>query len=180
MKVTETRLQGLFYIELDVHGDDRGNFREAWQAEKMIAEGLPAFTPVQHNVAESKRGVLRGIHAEPWDKYIHIAYGTVFAAIVDLRESSQTFGQYETFDLGRDNALFVSNGFGNSYQVTSEWAVYSYLVNAHWKAGITYPAIAFNDHDLDISWPIAPAEAIISEKDMHNPSLRQYYPHKFS
>ena len=178
MNVRETRLKGLYYIELDVHADERGNFREVWQDEKMRAEGLPEFHPLQSNVAESSHGVLRGIHAEPWEKYIHVAYGSVFAAIVDLREDSPTFAQYETFDLNQGNALFVSKGFGNSYQVTSEHTAYTYLVPMHWKPGIIYPAIASNDADLAIPWPVT--DAIVSEKDKGNKTLRQYYPHKFA
>ena len=178
MKVTQTRLKGLFYIELDVFADERGNFREAWQAEKMTAAGLPDFKPVQNNISESKRGVTRGVHAEPWDKYIHVPFGTAFAAVADLREDSPTFGECETFELGQGNALFVERGFGNSYQVTSDWAAYSYLVTEHWQAGVTYPAIALDDPDLAIAWPLAREEWILSEKDMKNPTLRAYYPHK--
>lgn len=176
MTVTELSLPGLFKVELDVHSDDRGNFREAWQVEKMTALGLPEFQPVQQNISESKQGVLRGIHAEPWNKYIHMAFGTGFGAYIDLREDSPTFGQVETVELTQNVAIFIPKGLGNSYQVTSEWAAYSYLTDAHWKAGITYPAISYDDADLAISWPIPP---IISEKDQKNPIMRQYYPHKF-
>lgn len=179
MNVIETRLKGLHIIELDLFDDERGSFREAWQAANMQALGLPAFQPVQQNVSESKRGVIRGIHAEPWEKYIHVVYGEVFAALVDLREESQTFGQVETITLDRSQALFVSKGFGNSFQITSDFGVYSYLVTDHWQAGLTYPAIAFDDPDLAIDWPIKEGQ-IVSEKDQHNPTMRQYYPHKFN
>lgn len=179
MKVIETKLKGLFKVELDLHEDERGNFREAWQAEKMVAAGLPAFSPVQQNISESKRGVTRGIHAEPWDKFIHVPFGTVFAAWVDLREDSETFGLMECFELNAGAAVYVPKGFGNSYQVTSDWAAYSYLVNDHWKPGITYPAIYLYDKDLAIPWPLSAEESLLSEKDLRTPTLRDYYPHKF-
>ncbi len=179
MRVEPTPLLGVFEITLDVLEDERGSFREAWQAEKMAEQGLPIIQPVQQNIAESKYGVLRGIHAEPWDKYIHIVQGMVFAAIVDLRQDSPTFGTHKTFSLHSGNALFVPKGMGNSYLVTSESAHYSYLVTAHWQPGQSYPAVAYNDPDLAIAWPMSPEEMIISEKDKANQTMRQLFPDKF-
>ncbi len=136
--------------------------------------------PSKTTYLNTKRGTLRGIHAEPWDKYIHIPFGEVIAVDVDLREDSPTFGQYEMFRLTSGTSLFVPQGFGNAYQVISDWAAYSYLVTDHRQAGLVYPAIAFGDPDLNIPWPIGAKESVISEKDLKNPTLREYYPHKFN
>jgi dTDP-4-dehydrorhamnose 3,5-epimerase len=179
MNVLATPLPGLLEIELDIFEDDRGSFREAWQNEKMTSAGLPALNPVQYNAAESKFGVLRGIHAEPWDKYIHIASGIVFAVIVDIQPNSPTFGQHASFSLHTGNALFVPKGMGNSYLVTSEQAVYTYLVTDHWRPGITYPALAYNDTDLAITWPMPESSIILSDKDRANPTIRSLFPEKF-
>lgn len=178
MTVTELTIRGLFTIELDVFDDERGSFREAWQAEKMITLGLPEFHPVQQNISESKEGVLRGIHAEPWNKLAQMAHGTAFGAYVDLREDSPTFGIVETVILDRKIAVFIPKGLGNSYQVLSPTGVYVYLVDAHWQAGTTYSAIAFNDPDLAIDWPIRPE--IVSEKDAQNKTIRDHYPHIYN
>ena len=71
LKVTETNIPGLLVFDLPVHGDNRGWFKENWQRAKMTALGLPDFGPVQNNISfNAKKGVTRGIHAEPWDKYI--------------------------------------------------------------------------------------------------------------
>ena len=179
MNVLATPLPGLMEIELDIFEDSRGSFREAWQNEKMIAAGLPPLRPVQYNAAESKYGVLRGIHAEPWDKYIHIALGLVFAVIVDIQPDSPTFGQHASFTLHTGNALFVPKGMGNSYLVTSEQAVYTYLVTNHWRPGVTYPAIVYNDPDLVIDWPMPESSMIISDKDRANPTIRSLFPDKY-
>lgn len=180
MTVQPTSLSGLYHIELNINEDDRGSFREVWHKEKMEAAGLPKLATVQQNISESRYGVIRGIHAEPWDKYIHIAYGSVFAAIADLREESDTFGDFASFYLDRTNALFVPRGFGNAFQVMSKLAIYVYLVTAHWQPSAVYPAIAFDDADIGIPWPITGAKQIVSAKDRSNPSLREHYPHKFS
>ena len=79
LKSTSTTIDGLVAYDLPVHGDDRGWFKENWQREKMTALGLPDFGPVQNNISfNTERGVTRGLHAEPWDKYISIGYGSVF------------------------------------------------------------------------------------------------------
>lgn len=174
MTIDKTEFDGLLLINLDVFTDERGSFREAWHTAKLTELGLPQFKPVQHNVAYSKKGVVRGIHAEPWDKYAHPTYGLIFACIVDLRPQSQTFGQHITFELDETQALFVPKGFGNAYQTLSEFAVYSYLVTDHWSADVTYPSIIYNDQDLNIKWPISPV--IVSDKDKNNSTFRQAYP----
>ena len=76
------------------------SFREAYQAEKMRALGLPEFHPVQFNVSDSPLGTLRGFHAEPWEKFIHVVSGTAFSAIADIRPDSPTFKKVWTGELG--------------------------------------------------------------------------------
>src|SRR5258708_34989109 len=94
-----TSIPGLLIFDLAVHGDNRGWFKENWHREKKGRIGLPDFGPVQNNISYNlKRGTTRGIHAEPWAKFISVAKGRVFTAIVDLREG-ETFGRVETITL---------------------------------------------------------------------------------
>lgn len=81
LSVIETGIAGLKVVELAVHGDNRGWFKENFQRAKMCALGIPDIRYVQNNVSfNAKRGVTRGIHAEPWDKFISVATGSVFGA----------------------------------------------------------------------------------------------------
>ena len=81
VELVETPIPGLVVLHLDVHADSRGWFKENWQREKMIALGLPDFGPVQNNMSfNAHRGATRGIHTEPWDKFVSVATGRVFAA----------------------------------------------------------------------------------------------------
>ena len=94
LSVAETGIEGLKVVDLAVHGDSRGWFKENWQRAKMTALGIPDLRVVQNNISyNDSRGVTRGIHAEPWDKFISVARGSVFGAWVDLREGSETFGK---------------------------------------------------------------------------------------
>lgn len=92
LSVAETGIGGLKVVDLAVHGDSRGWFKENWQRAKMTALGIPDLRVVQNNVSyNEKRGVTRGIHAEPWDKFISVARGSVFGAYtaVDRAETPE-------------------------------------------------------------------------------------------
>ena len=174
MNITENDvIPGLLEVSLDVHVDDRGSFTEIFQAEKLRAGGLPEwFRPVQTNISTNKgRGVTRGIHAEPWNKYITPIAGKVFVAIVDLR--TDNFGKVATFELKYGQGLFVPKGCGNSYQTLTEDVFYLYHVDDHWQAGLSYPSINAFDETLAINWPIGKSEAIVSDKDQLNPPLSE-------
>ena len=176
MRVSPTEIPGLLVAELDVHDDRRGWFKESWQRATMVAAGLPDFGPVQHNVAfNTVAGVTRGIHAEPWDKFVTVATGRVFGAWVDLRPGP-TFGSPVTLEVGPDRAVFVPRGVGNAYQALEDGTVYSYLVNGHWSAAGAYSALNLADETAAIAWPIPLSAAVLSEADRNHPRLAQATP----
>ncbi|WP_207619677.1 bifunctional dTDP-4-dehydrorhamnose 3,5-epimerase family protein/NAD(P)-dependent oxidoreductase [Nocardioides sp. IC4_145] len=176
VELVETPIPGLLLVRLDVHEDARGWFKENWQRAKLADLGLPDLGPVQHNVAYNhRRGTLRGIHAEPWDKLISVVTGRVFGAYVDLR-AGETFGQVVTVEADPSIAVLVPRGVGNAYQTLEDGTAYSYLVNDHWSPDATYVAVDAADPALAIPWPIPPAESVMSEKDRANPWLSDVDP----
>ena len=178
LSVETTPIPGLLVVRLPLHEDSRGWFKENWQRAKMTALGLPDFGPVQHSVAyNARRGVTRGVHTEPWDKFISVAHGRIFGAWVDMREGA-SFGQVFTIEADPSVAVFVPRGVGNSYQVLEDDTTYSYLVNDHWRPGLAYPALNLADPTVAIAWPIPLAEAEISEKDQTTPMLADVEPMK--
>lgn len=180
LAIRETTIPGMVLIDLPVHGDNRGWFKENWQREKMVALGLPDFGPVQNNISyNDKRGATRGIHAEPWDKYVSVATGRIFGAWVDLREG-ESFGAVFTAELGPDTAIFVPRGVGNSYQTLEDDTAYVYLVNDHWSAEAQseYTFLNLEDETAAIDWPISLDEAERSEKDLAHPRLADVVPMK--
>ena len=180
LTVIETAIPGLLLVDLPVHGDARGWFKENWQRARMTALGLPDFGPVQHNVAvNDAAGVTRGIHAEPWDKLVSIVRGRIFGAWVDLR-SGESFGRVVTAEIGPDRAVFVPRGVGNSYQTLEPQTAYSYLVNEHWSADArdSYTFVNLADPTLAVEWPIPLAETVRSEADLQHPTLDQVTPMK--
>ncbi|APX02879.1 sugar nucleotide-binding protein [Arthrobacter sp. QXT-31] len=174
----ETPIPGVVLYDLPVHGDNRGWFKENWQREKMIALGLPDFQPVQNNISfNEKAGTTRGIHAEPWDKFISVATGRIFGAWVDLREGP-SFGAVFTAELDASQAIFIPRGVGNAFQTLEDNTAYTYLVNDHWSADAQgqYTFLNLADESADIQWPIPLEQAELSEKDKAHPRLADVLP----
>ncbi|WP_312181697.1 bifunctional dTDP-4-dehydrorhamnose 3,5-epimerase family protein/NAD(P)-dependent oxidoreductase, partial [Arthrobacter sp.] len=178
LSVRETPIPGLLVCELPVMGDNRGWFKENWQREKMVALGLPDFNPIQNNVSfNTKKGATRGIHAEPWDKYVSVATGRIFGAWVDLREGS-TFGRTFFAELDPSRAVYVPRGVGNAFQTLEDFTAYTYLVNDHWSADAQsqYAFLNLGDETVAVPWPVDLADAEVSEKDYKHPRLSDVSP----
>lgn len=158
-------IEGLEIIELTVHGDNRGWFKENWHAGRG-----PRLFPVQNNISfNAQVGTTRGLHAEPWDKYVSVATGEVFGAWCDLREGSPTYGNVATARITPAQAVFVPRGVANGFQALQENTAYTYLVNDHWSANAQYSFV--NLASVGIEWPIPLEQAELSEKDKHHPPL---------
>ncbi|GAA4776915.1 bifunctional dTDP-4-dehydrorhamnose 3,5-epimerase family protein/NAD(P)-dependent oxidoreductase [Citricoccus nitrophenolicus] len=173
-----TTIPGLTLIDLPVHGDNRGWFKENWQRQKMIEHRLPDFGPVQNNISfNASRGTTRGIHAEPWDKYVSVATGSVFGAWVDLRQGS-TFGRVFTAVIDPSAAIYVPRGVGNAFQSLEDNTAYTYLVNDHWsaEAQAEYTFLNLADSTAAVDWPIPLEEAELSDKDRAHPTLDHVVP----
>lgn len=177
--VKTTSLKGLLKLERPTFEDERGFFREVFhldELEKAIGFG---FKPIQMNHSLSKPRVLRALHAENWNKLVYPVSGKMFAAVVDIRPDSQTFGKFETFEFSDEErfAIFIPAGFANSIcNIGDEDVDYVYLVDKYYD-GTDTKSIAWDDPDLEISWPIK--DPIISERDKNNPRLRDLFPEKF-
>ena len=140
--------------------------------ESFFAEGK-----LQNNVSFSRKHVLRGLHAEPWDKYISVAdEGKVLGTWVDLREG-ETFGNtYQTvIDASKESSSH--RGVANGFQVLSDKVAYSYLVNDYWALELKpkYAFVNYADPSLDIQWENL-EEAEVSEADKNHPLLKDVKP----
>lgn len=166
-------IPGLLVFSLEKHEDERGYFQEKFQKEKLVELGLPQnFNPIQQNISyNSKVGSTRGLHAEPWNKYISVICGEVFCAFLDLR-SGASFGNVFQTIVDTSKGIFLPKGIANSYQTLTTDVYYSYLVNEHWSPETKYIAVNIFDTNLDIQWPVPLDKAIVSVKDRNNPYLK--------
>jgi dTDP-4-dehydrorhamnose 3,5-epimerase len=175
--IERTALEGLLVVRFETHGDDRGFFRQTYQASELT-EALGREPQLrQGNHSRSAAGVLRGFHAEPWDKLVYVVRGTAFCAIADTRPDSATFGDVATFTLGDPPGervrLFVSDGLSNSFCTLSE-VDYLYDVSAEYRPGVDKRATAWDDPELAVDWPLD--EPALSDADATNPTLRERFP----
>ena len=156
---TSTPIDGLVVCQLTVHGDNRGWFKENWAGE-------PPMRVEQNNVSfNASAGATRGMHAEPWDKYVSVATGRVYGAWVDLREGSPTHGEKFGIEIGPDTAVFVPRGVANGFQALEEGTTYIYLCNARWSPTAQYAFCSYKE----IDWPLEPTD--VSAKDEEHPAL---------
>ncbi len=178
MPIERTDIPGLLVVTWPTVGDERGFFRQTYQLQELT-EAL-GREPVlrQGNHSRSAPGVLRGFHAEPWDKLVYVVRGRAMAAIADIRPDSPTFGEVRTFELGdgtERRRLFISEGLANSFCTHGDETVdYLYDVSDYWRADIVKPSVAWDDPDLAVSWPVT--DPVLSDADQVNPTLREMFP----
>lgn len=176
LEVKTTDIPGLLIIELPVQVNPGGWFVENWHQADLTTSIGTGFLPVQHNITHvEKRGVTRGFHAEPWDRYVSVLSGRAFAAWVDLREG-ESFGRTATQELVPGTSVFVPRGVGNAHQVLSEATTFSYLMAEHWTPEGSQRTVSANlfDPTIDIHWPILKHNAVLSERDLHAPYLSSF------
>jgi dTDP-4-dehydrorhamnose 3,5-epimerase len=180
MPIERSDIEGLLVVRWETHGDARGFFRQTYQVREL-AEAL-GREPVlrQGNHSRSAPGVLRGFHAEPWDKLVYVVRGLALAAIADIRPQSATFGEVRTFMLGEPPQgerirLFLAQGLANSFCTLGDMDVdYLYDVSDYWRPDLDKRSVAWDDPDLGVDWPVR--EPQLSDADRKNPTLRELFP----
>lgn len=167
MKKMETGLAGVLLLEPHVFGDDRGFFLESYN-ERVFAELGIHEKFVQDNHSYSGRNVLRGLHyqiQQPQGKLVRVVTGEIVDIAVDLRESSATFGKWESFRISGENKrmLWLPAGFAHGFCVASETAHVLYKATDFY-APEHERTLAWNDRSLNVDWQLD-GEPIVSAKD---------------
>ncbi len=169
IKVTGCEIEGLYVIEPEVRGDERGYFMETYNYNDMKEQGLDMVF-VQDNQSKSRRGVLRGLHFQiehPQGKLVRVIRGRVFDAAVDLRPGSATYGKWHGVELSEENKkqFYVPAGFAHGFLVLSDEAEFCYKCTDFYHPG-DEGGIAWNDPEIGIKWPLEEGmEVILSERD---------------
>lgn len=176
--VKTTDIPGLLTYERETFSDDRGFFREIIELrdiEKVLGKKI---TITQWNHSQSLPHVIRGFHAEPWEKIIYCVKGSAMAAIVDLRTDSPTFGKAIKILLGENDrkTIYLPKGMGNSFaNIGNEPIEYMYMISGYFEGKPT-PAVSWQDPLLTRQfggWGIE--NPIVSEKDMSYPTLKEKF-----
>ena len=161
--------------------DARGYFCETFQRADFAAQGL-GNDFLQDNQSSSDRpGTVRGLHFQrpPFaqTKLVRVLYGRIFDVAVDLRRSSPSFGRHIAIELSSESneQLLVPAGFAHGFCTLEPDTVVFYKVDQVYSAAHD-GGVNWADSGLGIDWPVASAEAVLSEKDRGLPMLADLAP----
>lgn len=158
MILTETRIAGVFIIEIEPHVDDRGHFARCYCAGVFARHDID-FVPVQCNLSFNRhRGTLRGLHyqaaPDPDAKLVRCTRGAIFDVAVDLRPGSPTYAESVGVELSAQNgkALFIAKGCAHGFQTIQADSEVFYLMGAPYRADLARGA-RWDDPAFGIRWP---------------------------
>jgi len=169
-------IQGLKLISPDVFYDQRGFFLESWNQKIFNTKIYPCIEFFQDNHSRSSKGTLRGLHYQlppsEQGKLVRCIHGEIFDVAVDLRRSSNTFGQWASVYLSAENfkQLFIPAGFAHGFLTLSDTAEVLYKATNFWNKDAER-SIIWNDPFLKIDWPLN-IEIQFSNKDAVAPSFK--------
>lgn len=178
----ETEIRDLYVVESTVFEDERGYFMESYNDEFLPyvkhLDGTPAIF-VQDNESRSKKGVVRGLHAQmkkPQGKLVRVINGEIFDVAVDIRKNSQTFGKWYGVILSGDNKkqFLIPEGFLHGFLVLSESAITSYKCTNLYEPNDEC-RIRWDDPDIGVKWPTDGMNILIGERDRNNVSFRSLF-----
>ncbi len=173
MNVIKTKIEGVYIIEPQVFGDNRGWFMETYSKIK-----LPQINAefVQDNQSYSvKKGVLRGIHFQNGEhaqaKLVRVCRGAVLDVAVDLRKGSPTYKQWVSAELSEENKrqLFIPRGFGHGFVTLTDEVEFLYKADNYYNHE-SDRSVKFDDPEIGVDWGID--NPILSEKDKNAPLLK--------
>jgi dTDP-4-dehydrorhamnose 3,5-epimerase len=173
-----TKIHGAWLLKPKVFGDARGFFLESWNREIFREMGLD-LDFVQDNHSRSSKGVLRGLHYQIGDaaqgKLVSVGSGRAFSVMVDLRQSSPSFGRWDGYTLTADTheQLYIPPGCAHGFLVLSEMCDFHYKVTTPYNLAADR-SLRWNDPDLAIAWPLAiGSEPLLSGKDQAAPGFAE-------
>lgn len=161
-------LQGCTKVPLVKHQDDRGYFQETWNEidfNRLLGKKIHF---VQDNNSLSQRDVLRGLHFQnpfPQSKLLRVLSGAILDVVVDLRRSSETFGDWSSIEISEKSnfQLWIPIGFAHGFIALQNNTNVSYKVTEFWNREAEQ-TLLWNDPKLSIQWK-SQGEPIVSEKD---------------
>lgn len=171
LRVHTTKFEEARLFSPDVYEDDRGFFKETYSTRKYQEAGL-LDTFVQDSVSVSSRNVIRGLHRDAeMSKLVQVLRGRIYDVIVDMREGSPTYRQWQGFYLSEHNhmQLYVPKGFAHGFLALTDDVIFSYKHGALHDSS-RERCVRWNDPAIGVEWPLV-GEPRVSAKDQNAPLL---------
>lgn len=177
MQITPTKISEVLVIEPRVFQDERGFFLESFNQNAFDEATGTSYAFVQDNHSSSSAGILRGLHYQIQNaqgKLVRAVVGSIYDVAVDIRQGSPTFGKAVGKILSAENKkqLWIPPGFAHGFYVLSETADVLYKATDFYSPEHER-SIVWNDLDLNIQWPTAGKDPILSGKDAAGDSLKE-------
>lgn len=176
MRFTETPLPGVWAIELERLGDERGWFARTFDREEFAARDMSPEV-VQCNLSYNAfKDTLRGMHfqAEPHgeSKLVRCVQGAIFDVALDLRGDSPTYCRWHGLELSAENglALYIPAGLAHGFQTLSDDCQVLYQMG-HRYVPEAARGVRYDDPSFAIEWPTPQGERIVSERDASYPDF---------
>jgi len=172
MRIKKTDFNGVLILQPKVLEDARGSFMESYRSEWFAGVKF-----IQGNEAVSKKGVIRGLHFQrpPFtqSKLIRVLSGRILDIIVDLRKSSETYGQVFSIELSSANKtqLLVPKGFAHGYATLSDTSTILYKVDQYYNKNFDTGIHPFSE-SLSIDWGVS--DGLLSEKDQNLTDFKDF------
>lgn len=174
MKFTPTELEGVFLIDLEPRGDDRGFFSRMFCRKEFAAAGLETEF-IQFNTSYTRhRHTLRGMHYQLREaaevKVIKCISGSLYDVVLDLRPESPTFGKWTAAELSAENRrmMYVPRGCAHGFMSLVDNVEMTYFVSAEYSPNMER-TVRWNEPKFNIHFPAEPS--FVSEKDASAPDF---------
>ena len=176
MDVIETEIPDVKRIVLKRFGDARGWFSETFRADTLARAGITTAFVQDNQSFSAPQGTIRGLHFQiaprAQAKLIRVLQGAILDVAVDIRSGSPTFGKFVavTLDADKGEQLFIPHGFAHGFCTLTPDVMVAYKVDAYYSPEHDR-ALAWNDPEVGIPWPVPAEAAILSDKDRRAPKL---------
>jgi dTDP-4-dehydrorhamnose 3,5-epimerase len=175
MNFLETKLPGVFEVQVEPKADARGFFARTWCKTEFDSCGLESAL-VQCSISYNrKRGTLRGMHYQeaPFEetKLVRCTRGAIYDVVLDLRPQSSSFKQWVAVVLTAElrNMIYVPKGCAHGFLTLADDTEVFYQMTQFFNAASS-SGVRWNDPAFGIHWP--EKIEVISERDRNYPNLR--------
>ena len=176
MNFKETKLKGVYLIELEKNKDERGFFARSFCRNEFYSHGIK-FNIAQCSISFNKtKGILRGMHYQPSPygeaKLVSCIKGKIYDVVLDLRKGSATYCKWQALELSEKSyqILYIPKGLAHGFQTLENNSAVYYQISEFYHPECAR-GIRWDDPLFSIKWPLK--LKMISAKDKTYPLFKK-------